>query len=492
MTVLEVQREAAHANLKPTAVIGYGLGDFANNLAFTLGASFLLYYYTDVAGLTAASVGTMFLVVRLWDAVADLLAGRLVDRTNTRWGKFRPFILFGAVPLLFLSFLSFHVPDSSTTTKLVYAYLTYAALGLVYSLVNIPYGSLASAMTQSVHQRAKLVAARSLGAAVGGIVLTFIISPMISSLQADKDSLSPEQYLGRAQGIFTWTTLSFVVIGSLAYLLTFLWCHERVVRVQPRVTIRETFATLRSNKPLAYLCGASFFYLTGLFAVSGATLFYAQYVLGDAAWAVPMVIVNSGIQIVVTPFIPKLIGLIGKKAVFQYCGLLTVIGGVGLFLVPDGGVFLALVFLGIKGVGASLINTVMFGLEADTVEYGEWKSGQRSEGATYAIFSFTRKITQSIGGAATAWALAIGGYLAATKAIPHPVQPESALTMIKMTMGLVPAVCAIIAMLIFVKYPLTDDAYKQIRDETEARKAQLDNLVIPDQPAGLVLPATER
>jgi glucuronide carrier protein len=108
----------------------------------------------------------MFFVVRLWDAVADMIAGRVVDRTMTRWGKFRPFILFGAVPLLFLSFLTFQVPgDVEMGTQLLYAYLTYALLGLVYSLVNIPYGSLASAMTQSVHQRAKLVSARLIGTA---------------------------------------------------------------------------------------------------------------------------------------------------------------------------------------------------------------------------------------------------------------------------------------------------------------------------------------
>jgi glucuronide carrier protein len=108
----------------------------------------------------------MFLVVRLWDAFADLLAGRLVDRTMTRWGKFRPFIMFGAIPLLFTSYLVFHVPTSfSSGTKLIYAYGTYALLGLIYSLVNIPYGSLTSAVTQSVHERAKLVAARAFGAA---------------------------------------------------------------------------------------------------------------------------------------------------------------------------------------------------------------------------------------------------------------------------------------------------------------------------------------
>ena len=130
-----------------------------------------------MAGITAAAVGTMFLVVRLWDAFADLLAGRLVDKTMTRWGKFRPFIMFGAVPLLFMSFLVFHVPTSfdAVALKLIYAYGTYAVLGLIYSLVNIPYGSLASAVTQSVHERAKLVAARAFGAAVGSVLLTFVI-----------------------------------------------------------------------------------------------------------------------------------------------------------------------------------------------------------------------------------------------------------------------------------------------------------------------------
>src|SRR6188472_1049083 len=163
-------------------VAGYGAGDFGFNLAFSLSTAFLLYYYTDVAGISAAAVGTMFLVVRLWDAFADLLAGRLVDRTMTRWGKFRPFIMFGAVPLMFMSFLVFHVPTGvSGSVKLLYAYGTYAVLGLVYSLVNIPYGSLASAVTQSVHERAKLVAARAFGAAMGSVILTFVVGAQISA-----------------------------------------------------------------------------------------------------------------------------------------------------------------------------------------------------------------------------------------------------------------------------------------------------------------------
>ena len=497
MTATPTQHQGALAKQPATAVIGYGLGDFAMNLAFSMGTSFLLYYFTDVAGLTAAAVGTMFLIVRLWDAFADLFAGRMVDKTMTRWGKFRPFILWFAVPVLFLSFLNFNVPspgikwlglfevDLDASGRLLYAYLAYAVLGLLYSLINIPYGSLASAMTQSVNERAKLVAARAFGSAIGGVLLTFIVAPQISAIQKTAPKLAPDAdaaaqaaydaaalvYRQSVQDVFTQTTLWFVVLGSIAFFLTFWWCREAVVRSTPKVTIKETLGTLKQNKPLAYLCAASLFYLIGLFAVGGSTAFYAKYVLGDISQTATMTLVNVGIALLITPIIPAIIRKFGKKTVFQYCGLFTVIGGVALFFTPAGAVGMALVFLAIKGVGASLINTVMFGLEADTVEYGEWKSGKRTEGATYAIFSFTRKVTQSIGGAMGAWLLAIGGYLSATPAVPNPTQPESAILAIKFTIGLLPAICAIIAMLIFWKYPLTDKRFREIRDENEARKA---------------------
>jgi glucuronide carrier protein len=496
MSKLDVQEKSilpALHRLPVKTVAGYGAGDFAFNLAFSLSTSFLLYYYTDVAGIAAAAVGTMFLVVRLWDAFADLLAGRLVDRTMTRWGKFRPFIMFGAVPLLFMSFLVFHVPASfDAGAKIIYAYATYAILGLVYSLVNIPYGSLASAVTQSVHERAKLVAARAFGAGIGGVVLTFIVGGFIQDLRGQKALIkTPEDlisYQAAVQGVFTKVTIAFIVVGTLAFWFTAWACREQVLRTQPRITIKETIGTLKTNKPLAYLCGSSFFYLIGLFAVGGTTAFYAQYVLGNIGLVGIIVLVNTGITLLITPFIPKIIDMFGKKNVFQFCGLFTIVGGVGLFFAPANMFWLVLITLAIKGIGASLINTVMFGLEADTVEYGEWKTGSRSEGATYALFSFTRKVTQSIGGAAGAWALAVGGYLAASAANPSPVQPASAIFAIKATIGLLPALAALIAMLIFIKYPLNDEKFKQIRDETEARKLaaieahheKLEDFITPD------------
>jgi MFS/sugar transport protein len=134
--------------------LGYAAGDLANNLAFSLQALFLLIYYTNVVGLNPAAIATMFLVVRAWDAFADLVAGRLVDITNSRWGKFRPYLLFSSLPLLLSSIALFSLPNfDSTTAKYIYAYITYALLGFLYSLTNIPYGSLATAMTQDPVER---------------------------------------------------------------------------------------------------------------------------------------------------------------------------------------------------------------------------------------------------------------------------------------------------------------------------------------------------
>ena len=162
-------KEPALKKLSKLSIAGYGAGDAANNLAFTTATMFLLVYYTDVAGISAAAAGTLLLVVRIFDAFADVFAGRMVDRSySKRFGKFRPFIMFGSIPLLLLSVATFSVPQLGETGTLLYAYVSYAALGLAYSLVNIPYGSLAGAMTQDPGDRAKLGSARTVGALLGG------------------------------------------------------------------------------------------------------------------------------------------------------------------------------------------------------------------------------------------------------------------------------------------------------------------------------------
>jgi glucuronide carrier protein len=439
--------------LRPLQVIGYSAGDAANNLAFSITSFFLLVYYTDVAGLSAAAVGTMFLVVRLWDAFADVFAGRVVDRTQTRWGKFRPFLLFGSLPLLLLSFLTFHVPDWSPSGKLLYAYVTYGLLGLAYSLVNIPYGSLATAMTQLPKERAKLAGARGVGAALVIMLLVLVISP---SLAGSSDDL---------QRTFTLVTGAFVVLGLALYLFTFFTAEETVARDVAQVSFRQTVQALRHNRPLFRLCVSTLFYLTGMFAFNTIGAYYARDVLGSPSMFITLTLLGTAAIFVVAPVTPRIVAVFGKRTGYLAAATLSVVGGLGIFLAPASVPAVAVVCWFVAGTGLALVNTLMWALEADTVEYGEWQSGVRTEGATYAIFSFTRKAGQALGGAAGAYALSLGGYVANA-----PEQTDTAITAIRAAAGLVPAGFALVAAAIMFGYPLTESRFAQVVREVRERR----------------------
>ncbi|MFL6112439.1 MAG: glycoside-pentoside-hexuronide (GPH):cation symporter, partial [Catenulispora sp.] len=415
---------AAAKRLGPTQYLGYASGDAANNLAFSMSSLFLLLYYTDVAGISAAAVGTMFLVVRFWDAVADLFAGRLVDKAQTRWGKFRPFILFGALPLLLMSVAVFSIPGPlhGTSAGLVWAYITYAALGLLYSLVNIPYGSLAAAMTQMPAERAKLATWRVYGSNLTILMLAFVVAPQIKGS-------------GNLQRSLTITTLVFVVVGAVLYLFTFLTAKEQVQRDVPQVSLRQSFATLKTNRPLIMLCVSSLMFLTGMIAATTVGAFYARDVLGNANLFIYMTLVQTAGTFVIAAFVPWIVRSLGKKPGYLILGLVAIAAGAGITLAPAAIPAIALIFFFLLGIGVGGVNTLMWALEADTVEYGEWKTGVRTEGTTYALFSFTRKLGQALGGSAAAYTIGLGGYLAG-KGV---VQTDSAKTAIKVAAGLLPA-----------------------------------------------------
>ena len=444
----------AGGKLSKISIIGYGAGDAANNLAFTTATMFLLIYYTDVAGISAAAAGTLLLVVRLFDAFADIFAGRIVDRTySKRFGKFRPFIMFGSVPLLLLSAAAFSVPQIGETGMLLYAYLTYAALGLAYSLVNIPYGSLAGAMTQDGGERAKLASARSIGAALVGAGLGIFVAPLIVP-GAD------------LQTLFTSMTLGFVGVGTVLYLFTAFTAKERVARDVAQVSMKQSFAVLKHNKPLLMLCISSFVFLTGYLALSTVQLYY----LRDVLHALPLYAVISIVQLVATfglaAVIPKVVRRFGKRSGYIAGASTMAIGGAIMFFAPADVVWLGFGGLVLAQIGIVLANMLVWTLEADTVEYGEWKTGVRAEGITYALFSFTRKAGQAVGGALAAFALAWGGYAAGAAE-----QSAHAELGIRAGAGLIPLVAAVLAVAIMIFYPLTDRRHKEIVDEIHARRA---------------------
>ncbi len=447
---------SAPAPLPKRSFIGYGAGDAANNLAFTTATMFLLLYYTDVVGISAAAAGTLLLVVRIFDAFFDVFAGRMVDKTyHKKLGKFRPFIMFGSVPLLLLSVATFSIPALGESGTLIWAYASYTLLGLAYSFVNIPYGSLAGAMTQVSTERAKLASARTIGAVAVGSFLGIFIAPLMTG----STDLQP---------LFTTLTVIFAVVGTGLYMLTVFTTKERVVREVPKVSMKQSMSTLKGNKPLLLLCISSFLFLTGQLAISSIQIYYFRDVLN----ALPLYALMSTINIFLTfglaAVMPRLVKAVGKKNLYLAAAALMATGGLIVFFAPANLVWFAFTGVMVTQVGVLLVSMLVWALEADTVEYGEWRTGVRSEGITYALFSFTRKTGQAVGGALAAYALAWGGYVSGGGG----AQTEHALLGIRAGSGLLPMVFAVLALVVMIAYPLTDAKHKEIVADIERKRSE--------------------
>jgi len=450
-------RDAAAPHLSFRTIAGYGAGDAGCNIAFQMTGLFLLIFYTDVVGISPVHAGSIFLFVKVWDAFADIFAGRMVDRTMTRWGKFRPFLLWYSVPLLAANLLCFWIPVDSYNMKLVWAVVSYALMGLLYSLVNIPFGSLAGAMSQNPVDRSRLASARMVGSGATILLLSLVLAPQIKAA----DNLA---------ATFLVTAIAFLVVGTALFMTTFLTSRETVYREVEKVSLRDTLRTVRQNKPLLRLCASSFFYLTGQNVVSAMGIYIANHALAQYAgagnWLASVVtIITTGAVLYVGPIGPGVTRKLGKKTGFMGACAIAIVGGVIFGLSSN--LLLSLFALFLIGFGMALLNTMTWALEADTVEYGELQTGIRTEGATYAAFSFTRKVGQAVGAAIASYALAFIGYDGARE-----VQPQSVLDGMTTAVAVLPATFFLIALLIMSRYPLTESRFAEIMTEIQARRAQ--------------------
>jgi glucuronide carrier protein len=441
--------------LRLSRYLGYAGGDVANNLTFSLASMFLLLYYTDVVGIAAGAAGTVLLVVRVWQAVTDIIAGRAVDKTTTRWGRFRPYLLFGGPPLMLLSVALFSVPGGlSGGGALAYAYASYALFGLIYSLVNIPFGSLASAMTQLPQERAKLASARTLGAAGAIIALSVVVSPQLTRSENLQRSL-------------TITTLILAVVGIALYLFAFKTSRETVERDAAPVSLKQSTGAIRHNRPLVLLCISALFMLTGMFTLQTLQVYYARDVLGSADYQIVLTVVSTGAMFLVSPAIPKIVEIFGKKRAYLAAGVVTGLGGVGIAFTPPSVLALALVFFAVYGAGIAAVQNLIFALQADTVEYGEWETGVRTEGSNYAVLSFSRKVGQGIGGGIAAFGIGVGGYVAGAA-----TQSPGAIDTIRYITGFGPALFVGIGAAIMLAYPLTEERFREVVGEIAFRRAE--------------------
>ena len=380
----------------------------------------------------------------------------MVDLTRSRWGKFRPYLLFASLPLLFASVALFTMPGfgGDRGKQYIYMYVSYIVLGTLYSFVNIPYGSLASAMTQDPVERSRLGVWRSMGPIFATLILVIVIAPKISQYKT---------HPGQLQSFFTATTLAFVAVGFLPICSRSSTAASRC-RTRRAGDDQGHAAHLQAEPALQILCVSNLVYLIGVFAVQGAEAYYAAYVLGDSKNLIRMVLAISASTFVAVPIVPHAVARIGKKATFMYASALMILAGIWFFLLPANLSLVIVVFF-IFGFAQNAATSLLFAFEADAVEYGEYVTGQRTEGATYAIYSFFRKMSQAVSASLVGYALAVGSF--APKA---PAQPHSALTAIKAVMGLAPAAFALLGIAIFAFYPLTDDRFREIVKELRARR----------------------
>jgi glucuronide carrier protein len=440
--------------LRGGQLLGYASGDVANNLTFAMVSAFLLIYYTDVAGISASVAGTLFLVVRVWGGVTDLFAGRRVDETDTRWGMFRPYLVFGSIPLLGLLVALFSIPGGlSAGGKIAWAYATYALFSLAYSFVNIPYGSLSAAMTQDPDDRAKLSSARAVAASLTILLIAVVVSPQISGG-------------GDLQRSLTITTIVFAVIGYALYLWCFAVSRETVQRDPAPVSLRDTASMVRHNRPLVLLCGSAVLFLTGMFAIQTVGVYYARDVLGNADLYIVLTLVQTVGMILASALVPLAVEAVGKKRTYIVAGLFAAGSAVAVALAPGSIPAIGIACFGLLGVGLGMINTLIFALQADTVDYGEWNSGVRAEGSSYAVLSFTRKVGQGIGGAVAAYTIGLGGYISGGAS-----QTDDAIASIRVAAGGIPAATFVAAAAVMVAYPLTEKAFRRLVAELAERRA---------------------
>ena len=465
---LDVPQAAGPRKLTVRNYFAYAAGDAANNLSFTMAGMFLILYYTNVVGVEGAVIGTMFLVVRFIDAFTDLIVGRLVDMKKPgKLGKFRPFILWFSLPLLLTSMAIYSsktfFPDISGTAAVVYMYATYILMGSVfYTLVNIPYGSMAPSITQVPAERGKLAAFRGYGAAIAILALAFIIAPQIRANVENPEALQRSLFI---------TTAAFVVVGMALYLFLVFNTKEQVPRPAQPVSLRDSMRTLTTNKPLIWLSVGAVLFLTGMTALSTLGSYVAIYVQQDAQFIAWNILAQTAALFVVGPVIPTIVRTIGKRTGYVILGSVTLVGAAILAFGPlsTTPMFGPLAFF-FMGIGIQGLNTLMWALEADTVEYGEWKTGNRTEGTTYAVFSFTRKMGQALGGFVGGFALTWAGFSAATAAAGEQ-QAEGVAESIQRWSGGLVGGFALLSVLVMVFYPLTESRFREIAAEIAARRA---------------------
>ncbi|WP_117149054.1 MULTISPECIES: MFS transporter [Paraliobacillus] len=431
--------------------ISYGLADTASNLIFVMVSTYLLYFYTDVVGVGAGIVGTLFLIVRFLDAGTDLIAGYTIDRTNTKWGKFRPYFLWLAVPFAVMGVVTFLAPDLSGSGKIVYAYATYIILGLIYTFINIPLSAMLPSMTNNPLERHEVTSIRMIFGQAGGFIVSVATLPLVALLGGGDESKG-----------FALTMALFGVIAIPMFINAFKNTREReYYKAQKDVPFKEGIKAFNIPWLIIFITKMAFFFV--FIIRNQSTIYFVKYNFGNES-IIPIVMGLNYLTVVSLLLIPWFTKRLGGKKTMQTGIIFSIVGSLVIFLsIFATSVPLLLIGVGIGGLGLGLVPSLLFSMIADTIDYGEWKSGVRANGLLYSGSTFAAKFGMGIGGAAGAWMLALGNYDPSLAQ-----QSASALNAIEFAFIWFPVISFSLVLILLQFYKL-DKIHPQIVREIEER-----------------------
>ena len=393
--------------------LGYMLGDVANNMTFAMSATFLLSFYTDVAGISAAAAGTLFLVARFWDAVNDPVMGAITDKLFARRlrrnkgkqvDKFKPFLLHGSWIVVAAAILMFFMPSGfSTVQRLVWAYATYIVWGMAYTFVNIPYGSLAAVLTQDTAERASLSVARGIGGTVGNLVPRMLV-PLILSAFADE-----------ARGYL----VSMVVMGAIgivSYLIAYFSVDENIKSAVPAhrpeedgIHLLAYLKVLMHNRPFIAVSVASISMIFGIMINGSMLIFYFKNNLNAFELMGVTTIISMVPSLLIAPFLSKLVRKFGLQKTASVGSLIAGIVFGAMFLLPDN-IWIYIVLSFLSAIFMNVPNSLVWGMVSDCIDYNQYLTGNRQEGVIYGSYSFVRKMGQALAGFLAGVGLELVGY----------------------------------------------------------------------------------
>ena len=428
--------------------LGYGLGDAASNFFFMTFNVFLLYYYTDVFGITAAAVGTMFLVTKIIDAVSDPIMGLIADRTNTRWGKFRPYLLFAAIPYGLCGYAMFANPDLSDTGKLVYAYVTYSLMMLAYTAINVPYSALMGVISPSSIERTKVASFRFFSAFAAGWLIGTFVTPFKNILGGGDEALG-----------FKLTMAIFAVASIAFFWITFATTKERVVPPPSKSNIREDLKFLLQNGPWKALFWTGIFTLINIAVRQGTQVYYFKYFVGDDGTPIFLifdktaVFISSGLaaMMVGVAFARFLSERFEKRSLMITLSVINAAFMAAFFVLPADTYGLMVLFNMLANLVAGPTPALVWSMYADCADYGEWKTGRRTTGLVFSGIQFSHKMGLAVGAGLAGIILSWFGFVA------NEVQTESAMFGIRFMFAIFPAFCALLSVVAIYFYRIDNN-----------------------------------